>query len=347
MSKLQKPNSIIFIGANLYKDFVQRAYLERVYPYIKDATLIEKFPTYSEDIIDSVVEYLSKIDSPTSMFVLSNCYKDVVNSLESRGYEFITKDNTKIFTIDKNYLIVKNINLFENLQKSTTIVDRNVSEFKVFASANKLDTLQCKIEQHGIIKKVLPTWYNIEIKDSQGEEILTSLAKELELKLLPVRSVRAYLIKHLSKKDKTISLAESCTGGLIASKLTAISGASAILKGSMVTYSNNIKEDWLGVKSQTLQEHGAVSAQCVEEMLKGIKEKTGSNIVVATSGIAGPTGGTEEKPVGTVYIGVLNEDKLEVKRFNFKGDRGFIQEQAARSAIEMILYSETDFFNFF
>jgi len=347
MSKLKKPNNIIFIGANLYKDFVQRGYLERIYPYIKDATLIEKFPTYSEEIIDSIVEYIGAMNSPTVMFVLSDCYEDVVESLKKRGYEYIIKDNTKIFTIGKNYLIVKKIDIFDKLEKSSTIVDRNVSEFKVFGSESSLNELQCEIEQHAVIKKVLPTWYNIEIKDSEGEQILTSLAKKLNLKILPVRSVRAYLIKHLAKKKKTISMAESCTGGLLASKLTAISGVSEVFEGGMITYSNRIKHEWLGVKEETLKKYGAVSKECVKEMLIGIKQKANSNIAVAISGIAGPTGGSEEKPVGTVYIGVMNEDKIEVKRFHFKGDRGFIQEQAARSAIEMVIYSEPDFFNFF
>ncbi len=347
MSKLQKPNSIIFIGANLYKDFVQRAYLERVYPYIKDATLIEKFPTYSEDIIDSIIEYIAALSSPTVMFVLNDCYDDVINSLDKRGYEYITKDHTRIYTIGKNYLIVKKINIFSKLERTTTIVDRNVSEFKVFGSEDNLNKLQCAIEQHAVIKKVLPTWFNIEIKDSEGEQILTKLAKELDLKLLPVRSVRAYLIKHLAKKKKTISLAESCTGGLVASKLTAIQGVSEVLEGAMVTYSNRIKQEWLGVKEETLQKYGAVSKECVKEMLIGIKQKTNSNISVAISGIAGPSGGSEEKPVGTVYVGVMNEDNIEIKRFQFNGDRGFIQEQAARSAIEMVIFSEPDFFNFF
>ena len=347
MSKLQKPNSIIFIGANLYKDFVQRAYLERVYPYIKDATLIEKFPTYSEEIIDEVIKYVSALNSPTVMFVLNDCYDDVINSLNKRGFKYITKDNTKIYTIGENYLIVKKINLFDKLERSSTIVDRNVSEFKVFGKEEDLNKLQCAIEQHAVIKKVLPTWYNIEIKDSEGEQILTKLAKELNLKLLPVRSVRAYLIKHLSKKKKTISLAESCTGGLVASKLTAIKGVSEVFEGSMVTYSNRIKKEWLGVKEETLQKYGAVSKECVEEMLIGIKRRSDANITVAISGIAGPDGGSEEKPVGTVYIGVMNEDNIEVKRFNFNGDRGFIQEQAARSAIEMVIFSEPEFFNFF
>ena len=347
MSKLHKPNSIIFIGANLYKDFVQRAYLERVFPYIKDATLIEKFPTYSEEIIDTIIEYIGTLNSPTVMFVLNDCYDNVIESLKQREFEYIKKDNTLIFTIDKNYLIVKKIDLFDNIQKSSTIVDRNVSEFKVFGEEEKLNKLQCQVEQHAVIKKVLPTWYNVEIKDSEGEQILTSLIKELDLKILPVRSVRAYLIKHLAKHNKTISLAESCTGGLLASKLTAISGVSEVLEGAMVTYSNRIKQEWLGVKKETLDKFGAVSKECVKEMLIGIKEKSNANITVAISGIAGPTGGSEEKPVGTLFIGVMNEDNINIKKFHFKGDRGFIQEQAARSAIEMVIYSEPDFFNFF
>jgi len=347
MSKLQKPNSIIFIGANLYKDFVQRAYLERVYPYIKDATLVEKFPTYSEDIIDSIIEYIEKLNSPSVMFVLSDCYDDVINSLNKRGFKYITKENTKIYTIGKNYLIVKKINIFDKLDKSSTIVDRNVSEFKVFGKDKDLSKLQCVVEEHAVIKKILPTWYNIEIKDSEGEQILTKLAKELNLKILPVRSVRAYLIKHLAKKGKKISLAESCTGGLVASKLTAIKGASEVLEGAMITYSNRIKHEWLGVKEETLQKYGAVSKECVKEMLLGIKQKANANVAVAISGIAGPDGGSEEKPVGTVYIGVINEDKIDIKRFHFNGDRGFIQEQAARTALEMVIYSEPDFFNFF
>ena len=347
MSKLQKPNSIIFIGANLYKDFTQRAYLERVYPYIKDANHIDKYPTFSDDIIESIINSIKDKKEPIVMFVLDT-YCDRVNSnLSKKGFKFIQKDRTRIYTIGEANLLVKCIDLFQKLPTTSTIINRNVSDFKVFGSKENLEKLEKALQEHGVVKKVLPTWYNVEIKDSKGEEILIELSKELSLKILPVRSVRAYLIKHLAKKKKTISFAESCTGGLVASKIIGISGASEVVEGGMITYSNRIKKEWLGVKEETLQKYGAVSKECVKEMLLGIKQKANSNIAVAISGIAGPNGGSEDKPVGTVYIGVINEDKIEIKRFNFLGDRGFIQEQAARSAIEMVIYSESDFFNFF
>ena len=347
MSKLQKPNSIIFIGANLYKDFVQRAYLERVYPYIKDANEIYKYPTFEKEILDKIANSDKRDKKVVAMFILDNYCDIVYDYLDKSGYSYIDKSGSRIYSVDECNLIVKCIDIFSELPEITKIVNRNVSDFKLFGDANKLKELEKKLEGHAIIKKVLPTWFNIEVKDSEGEEILSKLAKELELKILPVKSVRAYLIEHLSKKCKTLSFAESCTGGLLVSKLIAISGASNVIEGSMVTYSNKIKKEWLGVKEETLQKYGAVSKECVKEMLIGIKQKANSNIAVAISGIAGPTGATEDKDVGTVYIGVLNEDDINIEKFKFNGDRGFVQEQAARSALEMIIYSEKDFFNFF
>jgi len=346
MSKITKPDNIIFIGANLYKDFVQRAYIERIYPYIKDATHIEKFPIFTDDTVDIIVQDVTNSKTPTAMFILDTYYDRVTKCLNSRGYKYIEKDDNLIYTIEDSLLITKNISLFGNLP-TPSISDRNVSEFKVFGTYENIKKLESNIEECAVVKKVLPTWYNIEIKSAEGEQILIKDAKELNLKILPVRSVRAALIKYLSAKGKKISFAESCTGGLLTSKITAIRGASEVFEGAMITYSNRIKHKWLGVKEETLEKYGAVSKECVKEMLKGIKEQTNSNISVAISGIAGPDGGTKDKPVGTVYIGIMNEDKIKVKKFNFNGDRGFIQEQAARSAIEMILYSEPEFFEFF
>ncbi|SFV64270.1 Molybdopterin binding motif, CinA N-terminal domain / C-terminal domain of CinA type S [hydrothermal vent metagenome] len=141
------------------------------------------------------------------------------------------------------------------------------------------------------------------------------------------------IIDYLTKHHQTISFAESCTGGRIASAFTAISGASAVLNGSCVTYSNDIKEQWLGVKHQTLLDHGAVSKKCVKEMLIGIRDMANSHYAIAVSGIAGPTGGTADKPVGTVYIGILTPNTSSVKLYNFNGNREEIQQKATISAI--------------
>jgi len=144
------------------------------------------------------------------------------------------------------------------------------------------------------------------------------------------------IIKKLASQNQTISFAESCTGGRIAAAFTSISGASAVLDGSVVTYSNAIKHTWLGVDNEVLEKFGAVSSQCVTQMLEGIKNLSGADYTLAVSGIAGPTGGTEEKPVGTVYIGLQTPFSQEIFQCFFHGKREYVQEQSTAFAIEKI-----------
>ena len=144
------------------------------------------------------------------------------------------------------------------------------------------------------------------------------------------------IIEALKREGATIAFAESCTGGKIASALTSISGASAVFEGAMVTYSNRIKHEWLGVDSTILKQHGAVSKACVEAMLLGIAQQSGAAYAIAVSGIAGPTGGTPQKPVGTVYIGVKTPTSMIVNHYCFDGDRVGIQEQSVLAAYEIL-----------
>jgi len=144
------------------------------------------------------------------------------------------------------------------------------------------------------------------------------------------------IIEKLASQNQTISFAESCTGGRIAAAFTSVSGASAVLDGSVVTYSNAIKHTWLGVDNEVLEKFGAVSSQCVVQMLEGIKNLSGADYLLAVSGIAGPTGGTEEKPVGTVYIGLQTPFSQEVFQCFFHGEREHVQEQSTAFAIEKI-----------
>ncbi len=144
------------------------------------------------------------------------------------------------------------------------------------------------------------------------------------------------IVLKLTDLKQTISFAESCTGGRIASAFTAISGASAVLDGSCVTYSNTIKHDWLGVENEVLENYGAVSSQCVSQMLEGMQKLSGANYILASSGIAGPTGGTDLKPVGTVYIGLQTPFNQEVFQCFFHGDREAIQEQSTEFAIRKL-----------
>ena len=151
-----------------------------------------------------------------------------------------------------------------------------------------------------------------------------------------IKNITKRIIKELTKNKQTVTFAESCTGGRIAAEFTAISGSSAVLNGSCVTYSNEIKHLWLGVEEKVLETYGAVSQPCVIQMLEGIKNLANSDYAIAVSGIAGPTGGTEVKPVGTVYIGLQTPSSQEVFHCFFHGDREQIQEQSVVFAIEKL-----------
>ena len=151
-----------------------------------------------------------------------------------------------------------------------------------------------------------------------------------------IKNITENIIQKLTETQQTITFAESCTGGRIAATFTAISGSSAVLNGSCVTYSNDIKHLWLGVEEKVLENYGAVSQQCVTQMLEGIQNLAESDYTIAVSGIAGPTGGTEEKPVGTVYIGIQTPFSQEVFHCFFHGDREQIQEQSVVFAIEKL-----------
>ena len=147
------------------------------------------------------------------------------------------------------------------------------------------------------------------------------------------------LVLFLKQRGLKISVAESCTGGLFMSELTSVPGASEVFTCGFVTYSDASKFRILGVNPHTLVVHGAVSAETVSEMLEGLLAQTDADIVCAVSGIAGPAGGSAEKPAGTVYAGFCirgrSFDKIE--RFNFAGDRDQIRRAAVKEMSGMII----------
>lgn len=143
----------------------------------------------------------------------------------------------------------------------------------------------------------------------------------------------------LIAKKKTLALAESCTGGYVSSLIVQVPGCSECFMGSTVTYSYGAKEKELGVKHQTLATYGAVSEECVTEMLQGVITKYDTDCAIAISGIAGPEGGTPEKPVGTIYIGVLVNGIQKIKRFQFENNRIRNMERAAMAALHMLRMS--------
>ena len=141
----------------------------------------------------------------------------------------------------------------------------------------------------------------------------------------------------LSAHGLQLAVAESCTGGLISHMITNVSGSSTYFLGGVTAYANEAKIKLLGVKPETLEKFGAVSLQTVLEMAEGVRDALSADIGISTSGIAGPTGGTPDKPVGTVWIGIRSARSGGALVFHFEGDRLSIKEQAAQAALEMLL----------
>ncbi len=142
--------------------------------------------------------------------------------------------------------------------------------------------------------------------------------------------------RQLTGAGLTLALAESCTGGMIASMLTEIPGASAFLERAAVTYADSAKADWLGVPERTLAEQGAVSAATALAMARGIRRAAGTDLGVAVTGIAGPEGGTAQKPVGTVFIALAAAGQEQAKGYRFPGDRSQVRRLAAFMALEWL-----------
>ncbi len=143
------------------------------------------------------------------------------------------------------------------------------------------------------------------------------------------------LCQSLLEKGLKIATAESCTGGMIAAKITSVSGASGCFDAGVVTYSNEQKHKLLGVSKKTLKNHGAVSKETALEMCRGVRKLAKADIGISVTGIAGPTGGTPEKPVGTVWIGVCGKEICKAERFLFDGNRDEVREQTAVKALEL------------
>ena len=143
-------------------------------------------------------------------------------------------------------------------------------------------------------------------------------------------------------QGKTLVTAESCTGGGIGAALTAVSGSSAVFKGGIISYTNEVKNKVLGVDIKLLEEKGAVSAPVAEAMAKGAREKLLADVAVSVTGIAGPGGDDYGNPVGTVYIGIAREEKIQVRHYCFKGDREQVRAQAVRAALEWLLQLATE-----
>lgn len=166
-----------------------------------------------------------------------------------------------------------------------------------------------------------------ELKKRFGMNIYTTKAED---------TLEDVVVRLLKKYDLTVATAESCTGGLLSGRLINVPGASDVFKEGFVTYSNKAKRKYLDVSKPTLKKYGAVSEETAKEMAKGGVFASDSDACIAVTGIAGPDGGTEEKPVGTVYIGCYINNTVKVEKFRFKGNRAKVREQAVTKGLDLL-----------
>lgn len=190
-------------------------------------------------------------------------------------------------------------------------------------------------------------WVKIKIharRHGNMAQFIASARGLMHHKVINAGNIAAFIIERLGKHHKKLSFAESCSGGLLAHFFTAQSGASNIYEGSLITYANTLKANWLAVDDHSLEEHGAVSAEVVSQMSEGAMNVSYADFALAISGIAGPTGGTDAKPVGTVYISARSKTSVHTERFHFEGDRNYIQEQSVLMAVKMLLNIDREIF---
>lgn len=197
------------------------------------------------------------------------------------------------------------------------------------------------------VTRIVDGWLRVDVLSKRYGDIskfIQSAKKLLPKNMIVSSNIVLYIIDKLSVYAKKISFAESCTGGLLSYYFTKENGASKVLDGSLVTYSNSLKENWLAVSSDTLKQSGAVSYDVVRQMSEGVVNVSSADYAISISGIAGETGGTQEKPVGTVYIGIRSKNKNIEKHLQFYGDRNYVQEQSVLYAIKMLLLIDKEAF---
>jgi nicotinamide-nucleotide amidase len=179
---------------------------------------------------------------------------------------------------------------------------------------------------------------DVESAERRVEELATKMEESLDdwLYSSEGETLEQIVLYYLGLRQATLAVAESCTGGLVAQRITSVPGSSRSFLGGVVVYSNEMKTAFAGVPAETIEQHGAVSEEVARALAVGIRERTGSTIGLGITGIAGPSGGTDEKPVGLVYIAVSDAQRTDVLQRNFRGPRLRVRDWTAQQALDLV-----------
>ncbi|MBE3609892.1 CinA family protein [Campylobacter californiensis] len=315
-----------------------------------------------------LIENLSKRYELLSIFGSDDSFATVAKILATLSEDTLELKDANTL-VPKNVLNFKNNSFVINLNNAKiNLIKANPTEkigeflLKNDRSFSYFNLFDIDAESAKILLEPLAKTYEIKINLTQSTQSMVLIRAEankfgqlegfmqgtrtlFSQKIIEERDPVKFIAQKLIKTGKKITFAESCTAGLTVARLAKFRGISAILDGSLVTYANEIKHSWLGVNNEILNTYGAVSEQCVRAMLSGALNSANSDFALAISGIAGPDGGSEQKPVGTVFVGAMSSDKnIVVEKLLLNGNRSYIREQSALGAYACLLRLKPEIF---
>lgn len=244
--------------------------------------------------------------------------KKVCPYLQKLQPEVIRSQMIKICGMGESQVEDKILDLIDRQTNPTIATYAKTGEVHLRVTAKAKDEDEAKKLLKPVVK---------EIKNRFGDYVYSTREGE---------TLEMAVVRLLEKYDLTVTTAESCTGGLLAGRIVNVPGASEVFREGFITYSNKAKRKILDVSKSTLKKYGAVSAQAAKEMATGGVFATDADACVAVTGVAGPDGGTDEKPVGLVYIATYMKDSVSVEHYQFKGDRAKIREQSVVKALDLL-----------
>ncbi len=316
--------------------------------------------TFHQEILDLISERYTRRGMAVSRFVRTQAdqpegamlFENPIGSavgilIEEKGKRLISLPGVPMEM--KAIMEESVIPYLKGINHGFNVLFRNIQTFGTFESYLSEMLKQNNFTHEGCELAYLPSLKGVVLRltyrgehKQHGEKLLSEYAAQM-IKLLgdyyvshDGRSLLEVTTELLKAKKKTVATAESCTGGMIAAALTDISGSSEYFPQGVVTYSNEAKTDLLEVPQEILIDHGAVSEQTVHYMAENMRLKAGTDYAIAVSGIAGPTGGTEEKPVGLIYIGLAHEDGVDIHRHVFGIDRNINRERTVYTALNYL-----------
>ncbi|NPA60298.1 MAG: CinA family protein [Epsilonproteobacteria bacterium] len=357
---------LIFIGNKfIYNDSLQEYVLRKVKQKFSFINSI----TYFKESDNSLFLYLEKeINSKNKLIIVTTKHNfstigKLISTVTSDNQVLkngmlipakatLYEDKSYLLEHDKSFINVLQVDEMQYMPNILMKSEQNIATIHLFeyskdATINVLNPLAQTFDLSIDVVTIIDGWVRVEIVSSKYGDISKFIKSAKELlpqNLIDKSNIVLYITQRLLKAQKKITFAESCSGGLLSYYFIKENGVSSIIDGSLVTYSDHIKENWLAVNEKTLKDFGAVSSEVVLEMSEGALNVSGADYALSISGIAGDSGGSELKPVGTVYVSASSKTHQSQMHLKLDGDRNYIQKQSVLFAIKMLVLIDKKMF---